>query len=245
MWKRRNKKTQTHTHTAASSIPERRTVITCVQLGDIIYSNFSNRSIKLILKNSVVHCALSFNYSAWTDAMFWLFWLLALLFFILRTMFDACAGKFYTAHIYPCISVLSIAMRCVVFSNVVFRCLAQPSFHSHSHSRTSFSRQLCLHLYSIVYVWTKFCNLLPLMHVCRQLFSRWMFACCYSKIYTSKGIVASFCESFHDIHRKFLHCLVFSLDSPETQSCLSLDFAKLKFFHISLCILIVHCTMYI
>lgn len=40
----RAKRTHTHHHSAAE---ERRTPITCAQLCDIIYSNFSNRSIKL------------------------------------------------------------------------------------------------------------------------------------------------------------------------------------------------------
>lgn len=82
---------------------------------------------------------------------------------------------------------------------------------------------------------TKFCNLLPLMHVCQQLFSRSMFACCYSKIYMCKGIVTScvkvfmiFIESFCIVLYLFSFSLWLFLDvsiHPENLVLISLDIA--------------------
>lgn len=141
MWVKKNKSTHTHTTvytTNSRSIPERRTVITCVQLGDIIYSNFSNTSIKLVFVTTLP------PYNSLSQNMHFFFWLFRLngcsvlalcwaagVVFTLRTMFDA--GNTMPLYLYMHYSFSIFwfdAMHGVIFSNVVLRCLpfASPPF---------------------------------------------------------------------------------------------------------------------
>lgn len=118
-WKK-NKSTHTHTTvytTNSRSIPERRTVITCVQLGDIIYSNFSNTSIKLVFVTTLP------PYNSLSQNMHFFFWLFRLngcsvlalcwaagVVFTLRTMFDA--GNTMPLYLYMHYSFSHILIRC-------------------------------------------------------------------------------------------------------------------------------------